>query len=441
MNQRNPLGLPPTDAAPRAWFRIENRVQNAAETSADVYIYDAIGGWWGVEASSFVAELAALDVDRINLFVNSPGGDVYDAVAMTNAIRRHRAHVVATVDGLAASAASFLITAADEIVMSPNSELMIHDAWGIAIGNAGDMRDTASRLDAISDNIASMYARQAGTGEVADWRDLMLAETWYSADEAVAAGLADRVDGEDAADASNLFDLTAFAHAGRRAAPEPLAPAAIATARRRAVDELHLSPEAASERISAAMLSRRNERPAAPDDTTPTHNTETEVARMDDVIIQGIMNRLGIPADSDGPTVLAALDEALAERAEPTAGAPALPEGVVAIDSATLDALRGDAAAGRDARNQQDATRRADIVTRAVNEGRIPPARAEHWAAQLAADEEGATATLNSLEAGTIPLAAKGYSGGVDESGDDDTLYMKVFGGASASTTNTTKEA
>lgn len=206
----------------REWFRMEAPRATASGTSADVYVYDTIGGWFGgVDPQKFVLGLADLDVDQINLFVNSPGGDVYGAIAMTNALRRHPANITATVDGLAASAASFLITGADEIVMGQNSELMIHDAWGFAIGNAEDMRSMGDDLDRISQNIASMYAAQAG-GTAGDWRQIMLAETWYSADEAVTAGLADRVDGAgDEDDPEGAFDLSKFQYAGRSHAPKP----------------------------------------------------------------------------------------------------------------------------------------------------------------------------------------------------------------------------
>jgi ATP-dependent protease ClpP protease subunit len=196
---------------------------------AKLYLYDPIdsyGGYWGVSASEFVQALAALpsDVTDIALHINSPGGEVFEGIAIMNQLRNHPARVTAHVDGLAASAASFIAAGADEVVMGMNSELMIHDAWGIAIGPAEDMRDMATRLDSLSDNIASVYARKAG-GAAADWRPAMLAETWYSADEAVAAGLADSVDsGEPATEdsAKAAFDLEGmFTYPGRAAAPGP----------------------------------------------------------------------------------------------------------------------------------------------------------------------------------------------------------------------------
>lgn len=201
--------------------------ESAGDGVATLRLYDPIDSWggeWGVSAKEFAASLQALPADttEIRLHINSPGGEVYEGITMMNLLRQHSARVVAFVDGLAASAASFVAVAADETVMGENSQLMIHDAWGLCVGNAADMRDLGSRLDQISDNIASVYAKKAG-GSVADWRTAMLAESWYSAEEAVAAGLADRVD-EAGKAVKNAFDLSVFTYAGRDEAPAPSLP-------------------------------------------------------------------------------------------------------------------------------------------------------------------------------------------------------------------------
>jgi ATP-dependent Clp endopeptidase proteolytic subunit ClpP len=170
------------------WYRFENV---ANDDTAHVYIYDEIG-YWGNTASEFVAEIKAVTASNIVLHVNSPGGDVFDGMAIMNAIRNHPATVRAEVDGVAASAASFIIQGADRIIMQPGSQLMIHDAQGIAYGNAADLRELADELDRCSDDIAGIYASRAG-GTKEAWRKKMLATTWYSAEEAVEEGLADEV--------------------------------------------------------------------------------------------------------------------------------------------------------------------------------------------------------------------------------------------------------
>ena len=196
--------------------------------TATIRLYDPIDSWgefWGVSAKEFVAALDEIPerVDEIHLHINSPGGDVFDGLAILNALRNHPARVVAIVDGIAASAASFIAVGADELIMARNSELMIHDAWGLCVGNAADMTAMAEMLAKNSDNIATIYAEKAG-GDLTRWRAAMQAETWYLADEAVTAGLADRVDsGKKADDAKAEFDLSIFNFPGRSAAPAPLA--------------------------------------------------------------------------------------------------------------------------------------------------------------------------------------------------------------------------
>lgn len=212
-----------TDATP---VRAEIPTSTLDGTTAVLRLYDPVdsyGEFWGVSAKEFAQALDDLpsNITEIRLHINSPGGDVFDGVAIVNALRAHSARVVAVVDGIAASAASFIAAAADETLMAPNSELMIHDAWGLCVGNAAEMQQMAEMLDHISDNIASIYAAKAG-GTVADWRAAMAKETWYSAKEAVAAGLADAVQ-ELAAPvaAQNRHDLSIFTYAGRAAAPAP----------------------------------------------------------------------------------------------------------------------------------------------------------------------------------------------------------------------------
>lgn len=217
----------PTEAIKRP-VRAEMTGESDGST-AKLYLYDVIDSWggsWGVSAKEFNAALTEIgDVSQINLHVNSPGGECYEGIAILNGLRRHPANVTAIVDGIAASAASFIACGADEVVMARNSEMMIHDAWGIALGPAADMHAAGDRLDKISNNIASVYATKAG-GTDQTWREYMLAETWYSADEAVAAGLADRVEGDDVDpdEIENAFDLSVFRNAGRSNAPPPALP-------------------------------------------------------------------------------------------------------------------------------------------------------------------------------------------------------------------------
>lgn len=389
----------PIPLAPREpgadWCRIEAKLATYAdpESTADVYIYDEIG-FWGTSAKDFAQQIAELDVDAINLYVNSPGGSAWDGIAIMNSLRRHRARVEVTVDGIAASAASLICMAGDHITMNRSAQMMIHDGAGFAWGNAQTMHETAALLDKLSDSYADAYAKRAG-GTRAQWRDVMRAETWYTAEEAVLAGLADEWDGSADAKAA-AFDLSRFTYAGRLAAPAPALPTAAA---------LHVPPVS----------------------TEPGHPHHEKEDDMSDTLKAGLRERLGITdADVADDAILAALDEALTEQADaPTAQ---LPQGVVAIESAVLDGMKGELADLRALRDAKADADRAALVEAAISDGRIPPARRDHWLAALKADEEGMATVLASLTPGTVPLTEIGHSDDVESA--EDALYAKVAGAA-----------
>lgn len=224
--------------------------------SVTIEIYDVIVAsemdaayFGGVSAQAVVQAIRSAGEADIALRINSPGGDVFAGVAMAQAIREHKGRVVAHVDGYAASAASLLVAAADEAVISPSGMVMIHKAWTIAMGNADDMMATAGLLEKIDSQLVEAYREKAGDKE--DWAALMTAETWFTAAEAVEAGLVDRV-AEKAAKVTNMaFDLSAYTNAPQiEAVAEPEAePAAdpgpdIEHERRRARARLALIPAA-----------------------------------------------------------------------------------------------------------------------------------------------------------------------------------------------------
>lgn len=212
----------------RDWYRIENK---ADEDEATIYIYDEIG-LWGLTAADFVRDLQQVKAGKISLHLNTPGGEVFDGIAIHNALRQHKATVHVHVDSLAASIGSVIAMAGDSITMAKHSTLMIHEPFGLAWGDAEEMRKTAEVLDQLGDTIAGIYAERAG-GSVRQWRDRMYAETWYTDREAVDAGLADEVDGDAPAEAAeNRFDLSMFKHP-----PEGLVAPKTPTAKARAAAE------------------------------------------------------------------------------------------------------------------------------------------------------------------------------------------------------------
>ena len=378
---------PPNAQGP--WYRIQNAAED--DGPAEVFIYDVIDSWMGVSAESFVKDIAAIDKGEITVRINSPGGGVWDGLAIMNALRNHKAKITTVIDGLAASAASFIAMAGDEVVIRRNAEMMIHDASGLVLGNASDMHDMAKLLDKESDNIASIYADRTG-GEVKDWRKAMRAETWYSDQEAVDAGLADRIEApeKDAAGAKNRFDLSIFNSAGRSRAPAPISPAAEAGVQ-------------GKEGIPMPTLK------------------------------ESLAERFGFKPDADDETALAAVDEALKEQVAETppkekepAPVATLPDHVTVIDKATLDELRALAERGDAARKAQEADERVKAVENAIRAGRIAPSQRQAWTERIEKDASE-LAVLASL-APVYPVGGEiGHGDNPQDSGGED-VYAALFG-------------
>jgi ATP-dependent protease ClpP protease subunit len=416
-------------------FRVENaadeaRAQSSGSTGvATIRMYgpiDSWGGFFGISAKDVATALDEVgDVSEIRLRINSPGGEVWEGLAILNMLRAHQAKVTAVVDGLAASAASFIVAAADARVMSPGTQLMIHDASAFAIGNAATMERARRMLDSISDSIASIYADSAG-GTADEWRTAMREETWYTAGEAVAANLADRVAvvrdegtaetaGEDQpapddvedrfAAAAARFDLSIFAHAGRSCAPAPKLPTASAVG------------------------------------STPTHGTENAMAFTPEQLTT-MRQTLGLSEDADEATITAALVEHAQEAAEAVASAgspsaaappaqpaaqastspaaspaqpapvaaPAGTPGTMVIDVSAWDAIqeRTRRLEAADARRRKE--ERDQVIDQAVRDGKFPVARKEHWSRLWDADPEGTRTVIDGLTKNVVPVDEIGHA-------------------------------
>lgn len=171
------------------WYTIKNQAGPVAE----LLIFDEI--WFlGVNAEDFARDLQAITAPEILVRVNSPGGDVFDAIAIYNSLRAHPATVTVRVEGIAASAASVIVQAADKRVMMGGSQMMIHEPWGMAVGPASEIREFADLLDRQTDVLAGIYAARSEK-DAEHFRTLMAgsSDVWFTAEEAVAEGLADEI--------------------------------------------------------------------------------------------------------------------------------------------------------------------------------------------------------------------------------------------------------
>jgi ATP-dependent Clp endopeptidase proteolytic subunit ClpP len=190
------------------------QIRNSGDGTVEILVYDEIG-YWGITAKDFKTALDAINASTINVRINSPGGDVFDGLAIYNSLKAHPATINTFVDGWAASAASFIMLAGDTVSMAENSMAMIHKAWGVGIGNADDMLALNGVLNKIDGQIASMYAAKTGK-DPADCLAAMAAETWFTADEAREFGLIDSVVGDDDGKDQETADEEAISKAKAR---------------------------------------------------------------------------------------------------------------------------------------------------------------------------------------------------------------------------------
>lgn len=191
-------GKSPNDRAD--WYKIENKADGA-----EILIYDVIGFPF-VEAKQFIKDLNAIKAKTITVRINSPGGDVFDGVAVYNALKNHPAKITTRIEGLAASIASVIALAGDEVHAYANTMYMIHDPWVMAVGNQEDLRSIADVLEKIAGQLADIYTGKTGL-EADTIKEMMHTETWMTAQEGKGLGFVDKVlDGEGKA-AKAKYDL------------------------------------------------------------------------------------------------------------------------------------------------------------------------------------------------------------------------------------------
>ena len=169
-------------------------ILNAKENTGEVFVYDAIGEWFGgVSAKSIAEDLKRLkDVKHVDVRINSPGGEVFDGLAIYNQLIRFKGKIHTHIDGMAFSIASVIALAGDEVHIADNASMMIHDPWDPYGGNAAEKRKQADVLDRIADQIVTVYAGRTKAKD-AEIRELMAAETFLNADEATKLGFATSV--------------------------------------------------------------------------------------------------------------------------------------------------------------------------------------------------------------------------------------------------------
>lgn len=367
----------------------------------ELLMYGTVG--WEITAAEVIGELGEVKGD-VTVRVNSYGGDSFEGVAVMNALRHHDGQVTVIVDGVAASAASIIaVGGADRLVMRPGSELMIHDAWTFADGNAADLTKVAGDLERTSQSMAEIYADKVG-GAPDVWRDMMRAETWFSAQEAVDAGLADAVeDGRTVEKPVLAKSGPRFAYAGRERAPKPkiFEEETMAftheVAKRLGLSVADVDEATVLEALEETLAEQADTEDSEPEGEQVAGDTAKEQADADQ-------------ADADAAVEVDG-DEEPAEFAEEPAEDPDDPE-TVTLDIDTYRELQAAAKAGWEA---AEANKQRDLegeVEQWIKEGRISAALRGRAVKAIKADAAGARALYGSNPKGTIPRAEIGY--GVD---------------------------
>jgi ATP-dependent Clp protease protease subunit len=200
---------------------------DATDTEAHLYVSDVIDSFWGASAEALITALASAADKTVHLHINSPGGDVFEARAMAAAVVAHPKDVIAHIDGMCASAATYLALACSQVRMTEGGLFMIHNSWTFTYGDKHELIETADLLDKIDGTIVADYARKTGasTDQVVAWMD---ATTWFTAQEALDAKFIDAIDpntkqSKAAASAQAHWNLSAYPNAPKQEekTPEP----------------------------------------------------------------------------------------------------------------------------------------------------------------------------------------------------------------------------
>ena len=416
--------------SPKKWYSLE-APRSQSTSSAELIIFDVIG-WYPNDADTLVRDLRALDVDEIVVRINSGGGSAFDGFAIYNALRSHDAHVTTIVEGYAASAASLIALAGDDVVMRPASELMIHEAWTAAAGPAADMRKVADELDRLNGLVAGVYAEKAGT-PVDMWREAMRIETWFTPDEAVEAGLVDRVhDGRNVTEPSNRSVMPIFNYAGRREAPAPAVQTSSALAEDNRKESsmadlmnelrqrLGVADADADEGTILAALDEVLEERAEGSDSEVTVDLPQGKAAFTSDEVKDMLTRVSAAVSTVDMTV----DEAKVAMAQPFNVEPSNvepDEETVVLDKEVYADLLARAEKGDEFDEKTTREDAEEFVQNAIDAGKLSAASKDRWVTRVLGDPEDAKARINQMASGRVPREELGRGGSDNDTDQPDT--------------------
>ena len=417
-------------------------------------LYGEIG--WEVRAAEFVPALDAVTDSHIDLHISSPGGDVFEALAIMNALKEHPATKTVYIDGLAASAASFIaVGIGGEVIMRPGAEMMIHNAQGGAWGDMNDMHAIIERLDSASSTIADIYADKTGT-DAATWRAAMDAETWFSADEALAAGLVDRVEAAgEGVDNRKLAGVSNTVRGGRyRRREDAPAPQPALMNRRGAREEKPMSfidklkaalgadPNTSQDDLlklvnvavegfnpEVAVKDNQSEETVTAEDILTTETASDDEETQEQVAVKDNQSEETVTAETatdveENQEQVAVKDNQSEETVTAETESTDAFGDVVTIDRYVYEDLLKRAATGDASVERDHQMEVAAMVDTAIKAGKVLAARRDALIAQGLEDTTALKNHLAKLAPGTIPVSEKGWVGSVGVDADEETAKL-----------------
>lgn len=393
----------------------------------ELLIYGDIG--FEVQAAQVIADLAPMEGDVL-VRVNSYGGDIYEGISIMHALRSHPGQVTVRVEGVAASAASIIaVGGADRTEMTAGSEMMIHLPWISAPGNSDDLRKAADDLERTARSMAELYAEKAGGGSQV-WLEMMRAETWFSAQEAVDAGLANAVVDARAGKSPVLAGASRkrFAFAGRSEAPTPkiLKEDDNVTLMKQVAERLGVASDGLTEEIVLAALDETlaeqadtNDTPADDDAAAAVGDAYKELnEKLWDTHKESGDEPAGEDTAGDEPQPEATEQEPVpAEDNEEPAKDPDAAE-VVTLNKAVYEDLLARAGRVDEHDKAELAHRAAALIDKdGIKAGRLLGWQREAWVERAVENFDATRASLLALSPGTVNVTERGVAGSADDAG------------------------
>ena len=402
-----------------------------------IYIYGVIESCSENSALSISERVQSANGDKIEVRLSSPGGDIYEAVAISNVLKAHPGGYTVVIDSIAASAASIISSESDEVLISPRAEIMIHNPWSSFAGDSDAMIKQAGNLNRMAENMAKSYAQKTGYGDTDYWLGLMAEETWFSAEEAVEIGLADGYTEEKSTEDTKDAVVAAYALAdfdykyhSRKEAPSPATANAI---EEKNMDNDFMNALAEKLGINNKEDLDKNIILAALDETLEEQGVEETPSEVEEENIHEEETTSETPVEENTPGQEEETPSEVEENNTSEEGTPSEveenntseegtpseveentednPKGdTVVLDKDVYEDLQRRAALAEEVDKKQKEQEAKNLVEEAIKDGKILPNKKKYLIAAALEDFDGMKAHFDSLASGVIPITETGRS-------------------------------